>query len=675
VQEEASTTNPWIHEVQFRAEGIQDAYGNETLQIVAYDCGSPSMKIHYLDVQIFIQGFDHLPRPLNGNSSIDMIQFKDRSVSLQGFDPESDRFQIEFVNAEWTSRNGTSFQNMYTNGNTTIAASVLLPQSLVLDPDGRILLIAPENFGGPGAVKIIFRYRSTKNSLASTDFFLMVNILCAVKYRYLESEKSCVLCKLGTICKTIGMIEPELCKPGSYSDDATTCSPCLPGTFSDKAGSGSCSLCPAGYYQPSSNQSSCIPCSPGTFKSDTGGVRCNECGHTSFSGSGASRCTLCPSNTNAFTKLSTNVTDCRCKEGYYERHNRAGYPCLPCCDGAICRGQRSSPFPLENFWSDKSLWNTSCYFVPCYDTGACQGYPLISIPEISDIDDIVDVLAVCNDGLEGRFCSRCKAGFWRSIGAVCIQCNLENKDRAGALYFAWVLLYLLGYVLFFYLSFSTLRVVTTLYTHNSMMFLLSKMRVTFPQVLANIFGIHAFFAMDFTFLPHTCMSMLLGYEPLDYGQTTIFFLCIPLFMVASVAAQYAWVRVCKRYGPSLVHRMNSKHDEEDDDSKIKIMSLILKIMSKNGEFLTDEDIQASLHRGIHSILQGILGMWPIIAVKSLELLFCDSLQSSADEKNYLIANPDWICFEGSHRKIFPVALFFVCFYVIGIPWYLISILM
>ncbi len=675
MQNEAGVANPWIHEVLVRVEGIQDAYGNETVEIVAYDCSSSSMKVTALEIELKIIGFDHLPRPLNPKIYMDVVQFTDKLISLQGFDPENDPFQIEFVNVVWSNSDGASIWNVEVFGNVTSTTSALAPGSVVMDAGGQILLVSPEDFGGPNVVRIVFRYRSTKNGLKSIDYFAQISVLCAVRYRYLKSEQKCVLCPPGTVCKTVGTIEPELCLLGFYSNDALTCKPCPSGSFASQPGSGSCTLCSGGYYQPSSAQSNCIPCSPGTFVNYEGAMSCKECGHFSFSGPAARTCTLCPLNTAAFTKNSANLTDCRCNEGYYESKNRAGHPCQPCCYGAICRGQRHSPFPLENFWSDKSLWNSTCYFAQCYDSGACRGYPSKSIPDITDVDDIVDLLAICDDGVEGRFCSRCKAGFWRSVGAVCMPCNLENKDKAAALYFAWFLLYVLGYFLFFYLSFSKRRVVTTLYTHNSIMFLLSKMRVKFPEVLARVFGIHAFIALDFMFLPHACMSALLGYEPLEYGQTAIFFLSLPLAMVGFVFAQYTWSKVCKLYGPYLVNRWSSKHTEEGD---VKFISLILFVMSKNGEFLTDQDIQATLHHGIHSTLQGIFGIWPVLAVKSLDLLSCDSLnslQAAVDDKTYLIANPDWICFEASHRQIFPIALLFTALYVIGLPWFLVSVLM
>ncbi len=664
-------SNPWIHEAVVRVEGIQDASGNETVEVIAYDCASSAIKITTLEVKLFLQGFDHLPRPFNVKTSIDVVQFTDKYISLRGFDPENDAFQIEFVDAVWKSRNATSLWNIDVIGNKTFQTSLLQPGSFVQDAAGRILLVSSENFGGPNAVKIVFRYRAVKDGSRSVDYFVQINILCAVKYRYLESEQRCVLCPPGTICKTIGVIEPELCQPGSYSDDAITCKPCPTGSYADKAGSGFCSLCTGGYYQPRSNQSSCVPCSAGTFINYAGAVRCNECGHTSFSAIGASVCTSCPLNTVAFTRTSSNVSACRCKEGYYESNNRVGLPCSPCCFGAICRGQRHSPFPMENFWSDRSMWNETCLFVQCYDSGACLGHPSTSIPDIEDIDDVVDALAVCNDGLEGRFCSRCKAGFWRSVGAVCRECNLENRDRAGALYFAWFLLYFLGYVLFFCLSFSTRRVITTLYTHNSMMFLLSKTRLKFPDSLAKAFGIHAFFAVDFSFLPHTCIATLLGYEPLDYGETSIFFLGLPLSIVAIVVIQYIWANACRHYGPIVVNGLSAKYMEENK----KILTFILSIISNKGKFMTDKDIEASAYRGIHSALQGIFGMWPILAVKSLDLLSCDSLQIDEDGAAYLIANPDWTCFEGRHRQIFPIALFFTFVYVIALPWFLVSILM
>ena len=670
-KDDTSVLNPWIHQILFRAQGNQDASGHETLGLIAYDCGSSSLKVHNLTVQIFLQGYDHLPRPLIDNQ-INLVQFSDKYVSLQGFDPENDPFKIIFINAMWKNSSGTSIWNVQGTGNATIATTELLPGSFVVNPDGRILLIAPAHFGGPNSLKIFFRYQSVKDGLNSIDYSVQINILCAVKYRYLEAEQKCVLCPSGTICNTVGVIEPELCQPGSSSNDAITCKPCQPGSFAAEAGSSSCSLCPPGSYQPNINQSSCIPCSPGTFMSKVGATRCNECGHTSFSASGASLCTLCPLNTVAFTKTSPNITDCRCKEGHYELNNRAGHECLPCCNGAVCRGQRHSPFPLENFWSDRSIWNTSCFFIPCYDVNACQGYPSTSILDIADVDEIVDILAICSDGVEGRFCSRCKAGFWRSVGSVCMQCYTENRDKAAALYFAWTLLYVLGYLLFFNLSFSTRRVVTTLYTHNSIMFLLSRIKVQLPRVFTQAFGIHAFFALDFTFLPHTCISSMLGYESLGYGQTSVFFLGLPLMIILIITVQHFWAKACKRYGPALVSRFGTDDVEGYDGI---VFSLIVNVISNNGKFLTDKHIEASYQHGIHSALQGLFGMWPILAVKSLELLSCDSLQAVDDAKTYLVANPDWTCFEGSHRQFFPVALFFAILYVVVLPWFLFSMIL
>ena len=107
MQNEAGVSNPWIHEALVRIEGIQDAYGNEVMEIVAYDCGSSSMKLTTLEMKLKIQGFDHLPRPMNEKMSIDVVQFTDKLISLRGFDPENDPFQIEFFNAEWTSRKGS----------------------------------------------------------------------------------------------------------------------------------------------------------------------------------------------------------------------------------------------------------------------------------------------------------------------------------------------------------------------------------------------------------------------------------------------------------------------------------------------------------------------------------------------------------------------------------------
>jgi hypothetical protein len=205
------------------------------------------------------------------------------------------------------------------------------------------------------------------------------------------------------------------------------------------------------------------------------------------------------------------------------------------------------------------------------------------------------------------------------------------------------------------------------------MFLLSKSRVKLPEVLARAFGIHSFFALDFAFLPHTCMSLLLGFDPLEFGETTLFFLSLPLLMIAVVAIQYIWAKTSKHYGPKLVNHFNSKHDEKNDSWRL--LSFILSIVSNNGEFLTEKNIETSLHHGIHSVLQGLFAMWPVLAMKSFDLLNCDYLQDDPNGASFLIANPDWTCFEGKHRRVFPSALFFTSLYVVAIPWFMISIVM
>ena len=143
-------------------------------------------------------------------------------------------------------------------------------------------------------------------------------------------------------------------------------------------------------------------------------------------------------------------------------------------------------------------------------------------------------------------------------------------------------------------------------------------------------------------------------------------------IILIITIQHFWAKACKRYGPALVSRFGTDDVEGYDGI---VFSLIVNVISNNGKFLTDKHIEASYEHGIHSALQGLFGMWPILAVKSLELLSCDSLQAVDDAKTYLVANPDWTCFEGSHRQFFPVALFFAILYVVVLPWFLFSMIL
>src|SRR5687768_7408488 len=55
------------------------------------------------------------------------------------------------------------------------------------------------------------------------------------------------------------------CPAGSFGDGVNGCTPCAPGTYSDKAGAAACTACPAGRFSASSGATACTQCAAGTY--------------------------------------------------------------------------------------------------------------------------------------------------------------------------------------------------------------------------------------------------------------------------------------------------------------------------------------------------------------------------------------------------------------------------
>ena len=74
---------------------------------------------------------------------------------------------------------------------------------------------------------------------------------------------------------------------------ATTCKTCPAGTFSSTQ-SPTCTLCPVGKYQPSSNSDACIACTAGKFQEAQGFTTCQDCpSGRAQAYTGADKCNEC----------------------------------------------------------------------------------------------------------------------------------------------------------------------------------------------------------------------------------------------------------------------------------------------------------------------------------------------------------------------------------------------
>lgn len=145
-----------------------------------------------------------------------------------------------------------------------------------------------------------------------------------------------------------------ICRPGYYNGShSTDCTPCPAGTYKESAGTGACTLCMAGYYNPTiagdfsgsclpcpfgSNSSAgsnssdscicvagygldnyCVPCAPGKY-STSEDKYCINCTSNTYStavgATASSTCIPCPDNSITLGAASNKGSDCRCKLGY-----------------------------------------------------------------------------------------------------------------------------------------------------------------------------------------------------------------------------------------------------------------------------------------------------------------------------------------------------------------------
>lgn len=90
---------------------------------------------------------------------------------------------------------------------------------------------------------------------------------------------SCTPCPAGYYNPVSGALSCLPCEAGRYSSTtgATACLNCPAGTFQANTGSTSCSACPAGTAQPNIGSAACIACASGTYQNNEGAATCNAC--------------------------------------------------------------------------------------------------------------------------------------------------------------------------------------------------------------------------------------------------------------------------------------------------------------------------------------------------------------------------------------------------------------
>ena len=162
--------------------------------------------------------------------------------------------------------------------------------------------------------------------------------LTCAKGRYgngtnLQAATDCMPCPKGSACST-GSALPQICEAGTYAVAGSgVCTRCPAGSFQPQAGEASCSACPpgsaciegadtpmacaAGSVATGIGSATCGRCAAGSYQPEANRVACLPCSLGAHCSLGASAALLCGSGTYGNSTNLARATDCAtCPEGH-----------------------------------------------------------------------------------------------------------------------------------------------------------------------------------------------------------------------------------------------------------------------------------------------------------------------------------------------------------------------
>ena len=244
------------------------------------------------------------------------------------------------------------------------------------------------------------------------------------------------------------MCEAGKANPVPGSSNASACTDCLPGSFTDSEGRATCTRCSPGTYQKASGATACTdlcpesnwcaagssaptPCEAGTYGGSEGLQRaeqCTECPAGSWCSAGVlipcgngtyndqrnafnqGACVQCPANAVSVQGAS-RVAECQCNAEYY--NNASGIPkCIRCGAGAACkvgvRGVTVATLPLKaGYWrlSPESTEIKRCPDAAHGSESACVGGEGTSAPAATRRQ--LGSSNACRASTTGPYCQVC----------------------------------------------------------------------------------------------------------------------------------------------------------------------------------------------------------------------------------------------------------------------------
>ena len=294
---------------------------------------------------------------------------------------------------------------------------------------------------------------TTQGSVATTTAMTSCSVCNNGYYASTQGQTTnCIKCPSGYYCpngKLIACVKGYYCPQGSSSQkacpagkyssstNATSCSTCPKGTYSN-TGASSCISCPKGSYSSNSGSSSCTKCAKGYYASNTGSRSCTKCSAGYYSNTGASSCTKCASGyysnsgASSCTKCSSKYPNCvkcdnnkciECEDGYE-----------PSDDGTECEKKGCPDKTVEISAGGKKLCVTQ------YNMGDDASFPLSGVTTVSTNTYCKGSSACCWKGTTSSICNSDNGGYSGCGRTVCthpaaeIVCaNLKYDDRTWRL--------------------------------------------------------------------------------------------------------------------------------------------------------------------------------------------------------------------------------------------------
>jgi len=330
---------------------------------------------------------------------------------------------------------------------------------------------------------------------------------------------SCTSASVGSAAK-LDQTGESPCLVGEYSGErqAATCSKCSPGDYQDQTNQSSCKRCPIGQYINVIGQSSCIACPAGKTTEFPGSSALSDCicpegeylVHTS------NTCSVCPTgidcplgSTTAFA-LGSSATALRVREGYYVKPDPASIA------DAVVKGVYSCDVLGE------SLLGQDGYFSPCPGGGAGSCAPGRDSTTVA--------------------CGSCQADYFRRRDGTCGKCD-------GYEPILLVIAIMLGICLpvgayFFINSPVTARLSElgmavlsfgSFITNLQLAAVISRLSVSWPAGLRDLFGVLSLFAFDLDAVRGDCLFGGGGTTSLVVTLLIPCMLCCVLFGVSALS--------------------------------------------------------------------------------------------------------------------------------------------